>query len=196
MDCKVSTNHETPTGCCPTGKNSKTLADIVDCYVTETKPGFENYLGEFQTIIDCVCGQVGNEAGKPKYKRNPHQYRIPEDTIEKAEAELSTLFEGKKFGNFEELMNVVDSVEVDGFGNLCRYDFALRYGYPKGVRPVEYVYLQAGAMDGAKALKSKGLLKKTARKVPVGDFPEPLCSLASEHIENLLCIYKDELKQI
>ena len=196
MGCNVSTNSDTPCGCPPANEKVKTLAEIVDCYVKENKSDYEDYLGKFRTIIDCVCGKTGNKVGKRKYKRNSHQYRFPEVAIEKTVAELSNLLKDKNFGNFEELMSDVDTVEVKNFGHLCRYDFALRYGYPKGVKPVEYVYLHAGAMDGAEALKSKGLLKKTARKVPVGDFPEPLRSLPSEHIENLLCIYKDKLKQI
>lgn len=58
-------------------------------------------------------------------------------------------------------------------------------------------------MDGAKAVFNAGHINKNIRKsdiregkkISVSHFPSPLNALSGDHLENLLCIYKEELKK-
>lgn len=178
-------------------ENLKTLDDIVAYYIKENKDIIENYLGGFSTLIDCVCGGFGNVYKQPKYKKNSHQYRLTDKTIEDAHDALLPLWEdGKGLDTFEQLMEKVTPIDVFGFGPLGKYDFAVRYGYSRGLRPEKFVYLHQGAANGAKILVAKGKLPKFAGRLPVADFPEPLRRLGALHIECLLCIYEGELERI
>jgi hypothetical protein len=71
---------------------------------------------------------------------------------------------------------------------LYSYDTALRIGSRLKLEPTA-VYLHAGARKGAMRL---GVYTR-ARKVPSTGFPSELARLNPRDIENLLCIYKDEL---
>lgn len=147
----------------------------------------------------CVCDRHG------------HQYCINSDAVEEAVGQLlkgkctignmmTKTFVGKnnallQFDDFEELYHFVKSTigSITGIGPLTVYDTAKRIGHilKKPIYPSKYVYLCAGAADGA-----KGLLKDTHLL-----FREPTCKFTpffgtfpSIFIEDILCIFKDELK--
>lgn len=79
--------------------------------------------------------------------------------------------------------------QVNGIGGLYCYDIALRIGpyiriYPEGV------YLHRGARDGAKALGYH-----TDRNVlQMAELSDSVQALEPYEIEDLLCIYKNQLK--
>ncbi|HLO86647.1 MAG TPA: hypothetical protein VK203_16840, partial [Nostocaceae cyanobacterium] len=54
------------------------------------------------------------------------------------------------------------------------------------------VYLHAGVTDGTRALGCFERVKD-GDIIPVDQFPAPFNQLSGDHLENLLCIYKDVL---
>lgn len=153
------------------------------------------------TITDCVCGAINDKEHLPdnaveKYKKGRHQWRLTNAQINGFKDGLEKITtETKDFHSFQELYSWVLNHRTNGFGDLRCYDFSLCYGYNKGLRPSEFVYIHAGTKEGAKALKEKGLLHSEMNdRIPVKSFPKILQDLGAIHIENLLCIYKDALK--
>ncbi|GEM_PF-2196036 len=95
------------------------------------------------------------------------------------------------FGNFNSIYQFVQDVrnKVEKFGELANYDVALRITKYLGFE-LQEVYLHAGVTIGFRAL---GLNVKERESIPVEEFPEPFNLLSGDHLENLLCIYKEVL---
>lgn len=93
--------------------------------------------------------------------------------------------------NFHSIYQFVESVshQVKGFGQLATYDVALRIAKYLNLE-LQEVYLHAGVTVGTRAL---GLKVKNGDILPVNAFPAPFNQLSGDHLENLLCIYKDVL---
>ena len=142
----------------------------------------------------CVCDRHG------------HQYCIDSDAIDEAVKALMVcihvspfgkfpLVKGKKlvnsFADFEELYDFINSVigGISGIGALTVYDTTKRIGhlFDTPIYPKPYVYLNAGALDGARALLGRNDLKfrelTTLFEPYFGTFP-------SIFIEDILCIFK------
>lgn len=146
------------------------------------------------------CCQWVNGADSPEV--DLHQKRIAKLIREKAIKLLdnSALIEKLSLSsNFEELFDQVCDLFIKNgivkFPCLLVYDVCLRFGFSKGIRPKDFVYLFRGAMEGAKSLGIKRGLKYresiTIFQGP-GLFPT---RVESYHIENMLCIYKHEEKE-
>lgn len=138
-----------------------------------------------------------------------HQNRIPNDVVKDAkdalkksvfvDAQLKSkpLIVGNRlsesFTDFEELYDFVRSSigNITGIGPLTVYDTAKRIGhlFDTPIYPKPYVYLSAGALDGAKVLLGRNDLKfrelTTLFEPYFGTFP-------SIFIEDILCIFKDK----
>lgn len=95
------------------------------------------------------------------------------------------------FDNFKSIYQFVRSVKekIKGFGELANYDVALRISQYLGIELHE-VYLHAGTKEGFHALR---LNIKNRGIIPVDKFPEPFNQLSGDHLENLLCMYKEVL---
>lgn len=93
------------------------------------------------------------------------------------------------YTTFVELHNAIETLKIDGIGDLTIYDTATMIGCPIGVYP-EVVYLHAGTADGAKALGINGATATKEQFVEVCDAFEKLEPI---QIEDFLCIYKDQL---
>jgi hypothetical protein len=95
--------------------------------------------------------------------------------------------------NFPALLEVVKSAatRVGGIGPLTCYDVARRIGSYRGIAP-EVVYLHAGARVGARALG----LAVAHGHISVSALPSPLNRLKPAQAENMLCIFKDDLKTL
>ena len=129
----------------------------------------------------CKCG-----------KRLPHQRRLLKHVIPQSYALLQAqaqLLERSQ--SFDDLFFQIEKilVSVHGAGDLYLYDTALRLGTYLGLHPTR-VFLQTGARTGAQKLS----LGHKARSLPLLDFPKPFHVLEPFEMENLLCIYKDELR--
>ncbi|MHC0069057.1 hypothetical protein ACWATR_40370 [Nostoc sp. UIC 10890] len=95
------------------------------------------------------------------------------------------------FDNFNSIYQFVQDVrnKVEGFGELANYDVALRITKYLGFE-LQEVYLHAGVTIGFRAL---GLNVEERDIIPIEEFPEPFNLLSGDHLENLLCIYKQVL---
>ena len=146
-------------------------------------------------IEKCVCNRHG------------HQYCIPQIAVDDAVKTLmgsmfvradmiaTTFIDGNKvsevFEDFEELYDFI-SLEISGIpdiGPLTVYDTAKRIGhlFSSPIYPKSYVYLAAGAKNGAEEiLKKKGLRFREPTKL----FEPSFGSLPSIFIEDMLCIYE------
>lgn len=146
-------------------------------------------------IWKCVCNRHG------------HQYCIPNTAVEnavnalmdskfvRADMKVTPFINGNKvsevFEDFEELYDFISLVisGIPGIGPLTVYDTAKRIGHSFGtpIYPKSYVYLAAGAKNGAEALlKKKGLRFRE----PIQLFGPSFGSFPSIFIEDMLCIYE------
>ena len=80
---------------------------------------------------------------------------------------------------------------VGGLGELYVYDTALRIGAKLNLLPNK-VYLHAGTRSGAEALGFDG----KATVLNVSDLPRELQKLEPHEIEDVLCIFKADLKKV
>jgi len=127
----------------------------------------------------------------PSGKRHPHQYNLKRTVLESVRQQLqANAHQLEQGSSFEAIIHVVRGCAVPGFGELAIYDTALRLAVRLGKRPTA-VYLHAGTRKGAVAL---GLNVKRAI-IPMDELPSPLQKLGSDHAENFLCIYKDQLSK-
>ena len=169
------------------------------------KTSYNNGLRSIDDILhECVCNRHG------------HQYCIPNNAVNIAViALMKSKYIGKhhksvpfiksgsnkinggnmSFSDFEDLHDFVRYAigSINGIGPLTVYDTAKRIGhiltYP--VYPQEYVYLSAGAMDGAQALLGCSNLNF---REPIEKFQPYFGTLGSIFVEDILCIFKDVLK--
>lgn len=150
-------------------------------------------------LRECVCVRHG------------HQYCISERAVEEAverllvgECLLGNLGrhslinkKGKilsTFIDFEELYECIKQMigGIHGIGPLTVYDTAKRIGHivDTPVYPRQYVYLFAGAADGAKGLFPDEML---SYREPVSRFEPYFGTLPSLFIEDILCVFASEL---
>lgn len=169
----------------------KSLDDIVKDYKKLHYDNLEVYLeGLNGKIHNCVFGPIKN------YKKHPHQRRISRETLDNAVCSLEKKKEELAAAKtFPELYAIVEGIEISGYGLLARYDFAIRYGFNKDIAPEE-VYLHSGTLEGAKAVLPEKKRLRPGDVIKVKELPKPLQKLNGLHLENLLCIYKKELKRI
>lgn len=130
----------------------------------------------------------------PEKKRFSHQRRIPKvvlvDAYERLKRIKNQIIQVK---NFDVLYDLIHEkiLSVKGIGSLCVYDFSLRIGAYLKIEPNK-VYLQAGALTGAKAFGFRIIDKK----IQISDLPKEFRSLKASIVEDILCIYKNEFKGI
>jgi len=93
--------------------------------------------------------------------------------------------------SFERLHSEIERLvgPLRGIGELYVYDTALRIGAYRGLNP-KRVYVHAGVRVGARNL---GLDPGRSGSIAVGGLPGPLRTLKPYEIEDILCIYKDQL---
>src|SRR4028118_1723913 len=173
----------------------KTYTDIVNDYLAKVSPSQESYYDWFResdSLKSAIEKAFRSEDQRGKVYR--HQSRVGRQRLAKA-AEIAlkrfnTLSESY-FDNFDKIHQFVQSVgaEVPGFGSLAVYDVTLRIAKYQGCDILD-VHLHAGVTQGARAM---GFNVKDGETLTVDQFPEPFHQLSADHLENLLCIHKNEL---
>ncbi len=173
----------------------KTYTDIYNDYLVNILPYQESYYDWFRESDSLKS--VINKAFLSKDQRGKvyrHQARVGCKRLAKA-AEIAlerfnTLSESY-FDNFDKIHRFVQSVgaEVPGFGSLAVYDVTLRIAKYQRCDILD-VHLHAGVTQGARAM---GFNVKNGETLTVDQFPEPFNKLSPDHLENLLCIYKNVL---
>jgi len=169
------------------------LKEIVEDYLKPPQSDAEKEFEWFakQTLKEAIS--MAALARTSANKRHGHQHRIPSAVLEDSKCRLLKEIERlKKATSFEELFNIVESVigPIEGIGELAVYDTAHRIGVNLGLEP-EKVYLHAGARVGARKLK----LDSSKKCLEVHEFPKPLRELKPWQIEDVLCIYKEDLAE-
>lgn len=146
------------------------------------------------SMLELIVGDIneGKDYCIPPFKRSTHQYCMPRETIMEA-CKLFYLHEKElaEAADFESLRQTVYNIaerylpknvskrsKKNQFGHLACYDFCMRYGYHRMENSLhpdfnlypDNVYLQAGALIGAKALWKLYRLDKSLLK-PHNDIP-------------------------
>ena len=126
---------------------------------------------------------------------NEHQYRTRKETkIKLAQALEELRLQIYPSMTFEELYTEVGKV-LGSITDLLHYDITLRIGAVNGIFPKDYVYLHAGALDGAKALKlCYPQLKVDTPRVKLSDIVDAVPELqgfTAYDVEHFLCVNHD-----
>jgi len=137
-----------------------------------------------------------------------HQHRIPtkykNPAISKIEVHILSIL-STPFKDFEELYDVVNSLigNLDNIGPLTVYDTSLRIGHliDKPIYPREKLYLNNGAMEGARKLLGGRKLSSKEVLSTFFSYPETLAvagikslqTLPNNLIEDFFCVMKDYL---
>ncbi len=212
MSCKrdkSSDLHHNPDG-------TTKLEDLVKDYLTKkyedpkypdkdvstTQEWHDIYLSSLEDMTDFICG-THNEIKAPDgppYKFDNHQWPLrckSRQHLVNDIAESLKNIDDLKFDDFEDLMNEVEKHKVSYFGDTAKYDFALRYGWKKGIRPERYVYVHSKPRLSAQHLVDHGYLKEIKqleRKMKLEKYKELLLPGMTAHdIEHFLCCYHDEI---
>ena len=131
--------------------------------------------------------------GMKVFLNNEHQYRTRKETkviLPQALEELRLQIYPAM--TFEELYTEVGKV-LGSITDLLHYDITLRIGAVKGILPKDFVYLHAGALKGANALKRHHYpqLKVNTPRVKLSDIvnviPE-LQGFTAYDVEHFLCV--------
>lgn len=196
------------------------IDSLVAGYQADVRRNWERCLDMKWSMQDYVSGCHNADEDADRLDRNGHQYRLSLDNIKALTKFLNDKDEEywERFANadFEELYDTLSS-EIrrhKGIGELSTYDTILRLGwnYRKRIAPQAFVYLHAGAFEGAKALariseqKRRRYIDLTeARliaekkfgevcKIDIRHFHRGLRLLDANHLENFLCVFHTPLR--
>jgi hypothetical protein len=170
-----------------------TLTQIVAAYKRDYQSSAaqeRRWFSKQRSLRDAV--DLAALALTPARKRFAHQRRIPGAVLADAKrillANLTRLAAADSFESLHaEIERLVGSVH--GIGELYIYDTAFRIGAQRGLSP-RRVYVHAGVRAGAKNL---GLDPGRSGSIAIDALPAPLRALEAYEIEDILCIYKDQL---
>lgn len=168
------------------------LDDIVADYIGRyqgNEAAQRQWFADQSTLEDAVT--VAALAVGPNGKRLSHQRRIPEAALQEGRRRLleclPVLKEVRSFAGLHELIES-QIVSINHIGELVIYDTAVRIGAWLRLEP-KVVFLHAGTRVGAKRLGldvSRGVLRPD-------ELPAAFRCLRPREIEDLLCIYKENL---
>ena len=184
-------------------KVNKYIQEFHKCGMSQEFLGMED---SFELAVLC---QYKNDKGI--LVRCPHQWRVHHSAmnniLEKLNGQKERIASAR---DFEELYKIIEENRVPDIGDLTIYDIAVRIGYlqtPK-VLPQDFVYIHAGAKEGAMALYRCGLIKtKPSAIMKLQDFEVlallkdidkkqhhiPEFATYSMIIENFLCVKRKDL---
>jgi len=167
------------------------LKTIVRMYVQRIRPRAQAELDWFirqPTLRDAIKNAA--LARNSRGKRYSHQRRIKRVAIQEALSILSNESDRiERSRTFAQLFRLINAAleDIPGIGELYVYDTSLRIGAKLNLFPNK-VYLHAGTRLGARAL---GL--RDAGALDVSELPKQFRLLKPHEIEDVLCIFKDEL---
>lgn len=157
-----------------------------DVYLPETD-NLHDYYRSSESLEIVIKNAA--EARTPKGK-HPHQYRLNNDMLSSVAKRLvNKSNEVRRINNFEELLELITTSKVKGFGELAIYDTAFRIGLYLNKLP-QQVYLHAGTREGAKYLANV----RRKEKIEMMDLPEALGFLEPWQAEDFLCLYKKQIR--
>jgi hypothetical protein len=176
---------------------------IVRTYIRRIRPRAQGEIDWFanQRTLSNAIEKAGT-AENSKGKRYSHQRRLKKSSIKRALCALQEASEeigrARSFDDLFELIRA-EVQSIPGIGELyvydttrhdtTRHDTSLRIGARLNVFP-RRVYLHAGARAGARALG----LNHRAHTLSVSALPKEFRALEPHEIEDVLCIFKKELR--
>jgi len=171
------------------------LKAIVRIYARDIRPQAQAELDWFrrQSTMESAIEQAAL-ATNSKGKRYSHQRRLKKTALEEARRVLlmnsKTIAQSK---SFDDLFSLVETMvePITGIGELYIYDISLRIGAKLHLLPTK-VYLHAGTLKGARALGFEGRV----RTLKMSEMPSELRQLEPHEIEDVLCIFKADLKAV
>lgn len=174
-----------------------TLTDVIRLYRKECYSVLEDELGKFKKVYETkgleeLIRAAASGKDPETGRKMPHQRRFPVDAVlqQRAEELPGATAEIGQCRSFKLLHELLEKKRLKGVGPLTCYDTAQRIGYALGFPPEDYVYLHAGAqLPGEKKEIDGDVATSELAKELTAAFP-------AYHIENLLCIYKNELATI
>jgi len=169
------------------------LKAIARTYIRRIRPRAQAEIDWFthQPSLDAAIEKAAlaiNSQGK----RYSHQRRLKKPALKQAlRALLDESGAIKQVRNFDELFRLIGAAvkPISGIGELYVYDTSLRIGAKLNLLPT-IVYLHAGTRLGARALG----LDYSAVTLKVSALPTEFRILDPHELEDVLCIFKDELK--
>ena len=166
---------------------------IVRIYIRKIRPRAQAEIDWFanqRTLSDAI--EKAGIAENSKGKRYSHQRRLKKSSLKRALRALQEASdEIARARSFDELFELIGTAvrPIPGIGELYVYDTSLRIGARLNLFP-ERVYLHAGARAGARALG----LNHRAHALSVSVLPKEFRVLEPHEIEDVLCIFKKELR--
>lgn len=180
-------------------------------YASLHKPIHDEELSSYSQSLfgdiayDIVYGHRVKIDTKKVIKNNEHQYRSRTKTKELLAEKVSALLaSGKAYQSFEDIYSEVSSmlVEERHLTHLMAYDISLRIGARArardGILPNDFVYLHAGALDGAKKLKEHlypnfPIQTPRIETAKIKEIVKELGDYTACDIEHFLCVYHKQL---
>jgi len=166
---------------------------IVQSYCERDKSKSAAELQFYQSLSFTQAVSAAALALKPNWRRHGHQRWAPQASLHLAESRLhraaNRLHDSR---TFHDLFCAIEQFtsNIPGLGELYFYDTALRVGINLGLEP-RYVYLHRGTREGAKAL---GLKNFRSPWIEVSDLPRTFQKLRPRELEDLLCVYREQLR--
>lgn len=176
-------------------KNEERLELIVHIYESRIRIRAEDELKWFRDQPNVKSAvEYAASAINSKGKRYSHQRRIKRAVLNEGKrvhlANLQLIEAAKDFDDLYALIRHAIK-RIKGLGDLYVYDTAFRIGAYAKKLPKK-VYLHAGTRKGADALGFDG----SRPTLELSEFDPALRVLKAYEIEDVLCIFKDDLKKI
>jgi len=172
---------------------SKRLEEIISSYQrAKSQDSWIEHCQSLTNLDDAIRSAALAKDGRGKIHGHQRRIKNPETTLGIfSDRLISRKGEIKEASSFEALMRIVEDCRVPGVGQVCCYDTANRIGAHLGLRP-ERIYLHAGSRVGAQKLIGSAI---PSRSIALHELPGALqnSSLSPAEIEDLLCVYKNQL---
>ena len=185
----VSTKHRSHASDCGCNSMVEEMNEIRSMY-TSGKYSID------EILTRCVCDRNGHQYCTPNTAIDEAVAKLKESTFVQSDLKVVHLLCGDKiianFKDFEELYDLIRSVIgfINGIGPLTVYDTARRIGHllDSPIYPKMYVYLSAGAEEGAKILLNT---THVDFRESIDLFRPFFGTLGSIFVEDMLCVFKN-----
>ena len=183
-------------GCAPKKRrNFLSLEDIIQDYIASIRPAAAvelSYYGSRPSLAETI--RIGANGSRSDGKRHDHQRRIPAQSLATFARRLSGHeLDIRACKSFAELHDLLANLSKDIYrvGPLTVYDTATRIGAKRRLFPRK-VYLHTGTREGASAVG----IDSGLTTVSVSMLPDEFNRLEPYEVEDVLCIYKKELRKL
>ena len=189
-----SCHHKSIRVCSKELQSFRTLDEIVTHYIVNHRQNIEDSLNFFKNLSFQKSLEHAAFAKDQRCMRFSHQRRVKKKSLQESYKKLleieRTLKESESFENIFKIIQKVAS-SIKGLGELYTYDTALRISAGLGYEP-EFVYLHAGTRVGAKQIR----ISVNSEYIELKVLRKELLRLKAHEVEDLLCIYKNQLGAI